>query len=62
MKMKRHGSAEWNGGLKDGKGTTSTESRALNQSQYSFTTWFEEGQGELIQKNWKLDGIHYRCF
>jgi lipoyl-dependent peroxiredoxin len=29
MKIKRTGSAEWSGGIKDGKGSISTESGAI---------------------------------
>lgn len=41
--MKRHASAIWNGNLKEGMGTLSTESRALSSTPYSFTTRFVEG-------------------
>src|SRR5205823_12924567 len=43
--MQRKGSAVWQGGLKDGKGTISTESGVLKQTQYSFSTRFENGLG-----------------
>ena len=43
--MKRKGSAEWRGGLRDGKGTVSTDSGVLSGTQYSFSTRFEEGKG-----------------
>src|SRR5690606_19819150 len=43
--MKRSASAVWNGGLKDGKGSISTQSGVLADAQYSFGTRFEEGQG-----------------
>jgi len=43
--IKRKGSAVWSGGLKDGKGTVSTQSGVLNQSQYGFNTRFENGPG-----------------
>ena len=43
--MKRKGSAVWKGGLKDGKGTVSTESGALKNTQYSFSARFESGVG-----------------
>lgn len=58
--MKRHGSAEWNGGLKDGKGTVSTESGTLNQTQYSFTTRFEEGRGTNPEE--LIAAAHAGCF
>jgi hypothetical protein len=43
--MKRNASAHWEGGLKDGKGTISTESGVLANTQYSFGTRFESGKG-----------------
>src|SRR3972149_7094747 len=43
--MKRKASAVWQGGLKDGKGTISTDSRVLSDTQYSFSTRFENGIG-----------------
>src|SRR5690606_2852900 len=43
--MKRKGSARWQGGLKDGRGTVSTESGVLSDTQYSFSTRFEQGAG-----------------
>jgi len=39
--MKREGSAVWKGGLKDGKGTISTGSGVLSNTQYGFNTRFE---------------------
>ena len=43
--MKRKASAIWQGGLKDGKGTISTDSGVLSDTQYSFSTRFENGIG-----------------
>src|SRR4030081_3682102 len=43
--MQRKASAVWQGGLKDGKGSISTASGVLKQSQYSFSTRFENGAG-----------------
>jgi osmotically inducible protein OsmC len=43
--MKRNASAEWKGGLKDGKGTISSDSGVLADTQYSFSTRFENGKG-----------------
>jgi lipoyl-dependent peroxiredoxin len=34
--MKRFGSAAWNGGLREGKGSVSTESHALETYPYTF--------------------------
>lgn len=43
--MKRKASAVWKGGLRDGKGTISTDSGVLSDTQYSFSTRFEQGAG-----------------
>jgi lipoyl-dependent peroxiredoxin len=43
--MQRKASAVWQGGLKDGKGSISTDSGVLNQTQYSYSTRFENGIG-----------------
>ena len=43
--MKRTASAAWQGGLKSGKGTVSTENAVLSQTQYSSGTRFENGKG-----------------
>ena len=41
--MKREASAVWEGGLKDGRGTVSTQSGVLSASKYSFRDRFEDG-------------------
>ena len=41
----RKASAHWEGDLKSGNGTVSTESGVLAGAQYSFSTRFENGQG-----------------
>jgi lipoyl-dependent peroxiredoxin len=43
--MKRKASAEWKGAIKDGKGTISTDSGVLSDTQYSFSTRFENEIG-----------------
>ena len=43
--MKRKASAIWRGGLKDGKGAISSDSGVLKETQYSFSTRFENGIG-----------------
>jgi len=58
--MQRTGSAEWRGGLKDGKGTVSTQSGALKQTQYSFSTRFENGIGTNPEE--LLAAAHAGCF
>jgi osmotically inducible protein OsmC len=58
--MKRTASAVWNGGLKDGKGTISTESGVLDQTQYSFSTRFEDGKGTNPEE--LIAAAHAGCF
>ena len=43
--IKKHGSAHWEGGLKDGQGRLSTETGALSDQPYSFATRFESSRG-----------------
>src|SRR5499427_10724128 len=58
--MQRKGSAHWSGGLKDGKGTVSIASGALNQTQYSFSARFENEQGTNPEE--LLAAAHAGCF
>ncbi len=58
--MKRTASAEWNGGLKDGKGTISTGSTLLSNAQYSFGTRFEQGVGTNPEE--LIAAAHAGCF
>lgn len=58
--MKRKGSAVWKGGLKDGKGTISTDSKVLSDTQYSFGTRFEEGIGTNPEE--LIGAAHAGCF
>ncbi len=58
--MERKGSAEWKGGLKDGSGTVSTESGALEHIPYSFKTRFEKGQGTNPEE--LIAAAHAGCF
>jgi osmotically inducible protein OsmC len=58
--MKRKASAVWQGGLKDGKGTVSTESGTLKQAQYSFSTRFENGVGTNPEE--LIAAAHAGCF
>jgi len=58
--MKRKASAEWKGGLKDGKGTISTDSGVLANTQYSFSTRFEEGKGTNPEE--LIAAAHAGCF
>ena len=43
--MQRKASAVWQGDLKGGKGSISTSSGVLKETQYSFSTRFEDGIG-----------------
>ncbi len=58
--MKRSASAVWQGGLKDGKGTISTASGVLADTQYSFSTRFEEGKGTNPEE--LIAAAHAGCF
>jgi len=58
--MQRTASAHWSGGLKDGKGTVSTQSGVLNQTQYSFSTRFENGAGTNPEE--LIAAAHAGCF
>ncbi len=58
--MKRIGSAVWQGGLKDGKGTVSTQSGVLKDTPYSFSTRFEDGAGTNPEE--LIGAAHAGCF
>ena len=58
--MKRTASAGWQGDLKTGKGTVSTESGVLSQTQYSFGTRFESGKGTNPEE--LIAAAHAGCF
>ncbi|MBC7448275.1 MAG: OsmC family protein [Hymenobacteraceae bacterium] len=58
--IKRTASAHWEGSGKDGKGTVSTASTVLNQSQYSFKTRFEDGIGTNPEE--LIAAAHAGCF
>jgi osmotically inducible protein OsmC len=58
--MKRKASAVWKGGLKDGKGVISTDSGVLSDTQYSFSTRFEEGKGTNPEE--LIAAAHAGCF
>jgi osmotically inducible protein OsmC len=58
--MKRNASAVWQGGLKDGKGSISTDSGVLDNTQYSFSTRFEEGKGTNPEE--LIAAAHAGCF
>ena len=58
--MKRKASAEWKGDLISGKGTISTESGVLSDTQYSFKTRFEGGKGTNPEE--LIAAAHAGCF
>jgi osmotically inducible protein OsmC len=58
--MQRKASAAWQGGLKDGKGTLTTETGVLKQTQYSFSSRFESGTGTNPEE--LLAAAHAGCF
>jgi osmotically inducible protein OsmC len=58
--MQRTATAHWSGGLKDGKGTISTQSGVLSQTQYSFSTRFENGIGTNPEE--LIAAAHAGCF
>ncbi len=58
--MERSASAVWHGGLKDGKGTLSTQSKTLSEAQYSFGTRFENGVGTNPEE--LIAAAHAGCF
>ncbi|MGO9546714.1 MAG: OsmC family protein [Rhodomicrobium sp.] len=58
--MKRSASAVWSGGLKNGKGTISTESGVLSETPYSFRTRFEGEKGTNPEE--LIGAAHAGCF
>ena len=60
MKINRKGSAVWSGGLKDGKGTISTQSGALSAYPYGFSSRFEGKPGTNPEE--LIGAAHAGCF
>ena len=58
--MDKSASAHWEGSLKQGKGTISTESGALKQSPYGFNTRFESEPGTNPEE--LIGAAHAGCF
>jgi osmotically inducible protein OsmC len=58
--MKRSASAIWNGGLKSGKGTVSTESGVLSAVPYNFNMRFENEKGTNPEE--LVAAAHAACF
>lgn len=58
--MNRRASAIWQGGIKDGRGTISTQSGVLANTQYSFAARFENGVGTNPEE--LIAAAHAGCF
>jgi osmotically inducible protein OsmC len=58
--MKTHGSAEWQGGIKDGKGAISTRSGSLAKYPYGFASRFEGKPGTNPEE--LIGAAHAGCF
>ncbi|MBB3103815.1 OsmC family protein [Azomonas macrocytogenes] len=58
--MKKTASAVWQGGLKDGKGSLSTQSGALKDTPYGFNTRFEDTPGTNPEE--LIGAAHAGCF
>lgn len=58
--MQRRASAQWRGGLKDGKGTVSTASGAVKGVAYSFSMRFENEPGTNPEE--LVAAAHASCF
>ena len=58
--MLRKASAEWNGTIKEGKGTITSESGVLDAVQYSFSTRLEDGIGTNPEE--LIGAAHAGCF
>jgi len=58
--MTRKASAVWQGDLKSGRGTISTTSGVLKETQYSFSTRFENGVGTNPEE--LIGAAHAGCF
>ena len=60
MKIIRRGSARWQGGFKDGRGTLSTQSGALKDAPYGVASRFEETPGTNPEE--LIAAAHAGCF
>ena len=58
--IKREGRAVWKGGLKDGQGTTTTQSGLLKDLPYSVPSRFESGKGSNPEE--LIAAAHASCF
>ncbi|MCI4588386.1 OsmC family protein [Escherichia coli] len=60
MTIHKKGQAHWEGDIKRGKGTVSTESGVLNQQPYGFNTRFEGEKGTNPEE--LIGAAHAACF
>lgn len=60
MKIMREGSARWQGGIKDGKGLITTQTGALKDYPYGFSSRFESAPGTNPEE--LLGAAHAGCF
>jgi lipoyl-dependent peroxiredoxin len=58
--MLRKANAEWNGSIKEGSGSITTDSGVLSDTQYSFSTRFEDGIGTNPEE--LIAAAHAGCF
>lgn len=58
--INKSGSANWQGGLKDGTGTVSTESGVLNKQNYGFNKRFGDEAGTNPEE--LIAAAHASCF
>lgn len=58
--MKRNATAIWNGTGKEGNGTLTTESKTLDNTQYSYLSRFESGVGTNPEE--LVAAAHAGCF
>lgn len=58
--MKRNATAVWNGSLKEGAGKLTTQSKTLENTQYSFKSRFDEGIGTNPEE--LAAAAHAGCF
>lgn len=60
MKINKTASAHWEGDLKQGKGSISTESGVLDAQPYGFNTRFEDAKGTNPEE--LIGAAHAGCF
>jgi osmotically inducible protein OsmC len=58
--MKKSASAHWSGGIKDGQGTISTDTKVLREAPYGFKSRFEDGPGTNPEE--LIAAAHAACY